>query len=127
VEQITELAHIRPTGTAASIQKWARIAFQDRTTGAGVKLNKKVGKVPCERCGRWDHIRLCKSCPQSKDYPPDHDVLYKEWETDKSSKARSQISTVKRVDVNKIQLRPRTSKIWIGEEYAYVLVKRTEE
>jgi hypothetical protein len=34
VEQITELAHIRPTGTAASIQKWAQLSFQDRTMGA---------------------------------------------------------------------------------------------
>jgi len=31
-------------------------------------------------------MRLCKSCPQSKDYPPDHDVLYEEWEIDKTSK-----------------------------------------
>ena len=32
VEQITELAHIRPTGTAASIQKWARIARESSST-----------------------------------------------------------------------------------------------
>jgi len=58
----------------------------DERPSKRVKLNKKVGKVPCERCGRWDHMRLCKSCPQSNDYPRDHDVLYEEWETDKRSK-----------------------------------------
>ena len=42
--------------------------------------------MPCERCGRWDHMRLCKSCPRSKEYQPDHDVSYKEWETEKRSK-----------------------------------------
>ena len=45
VEQITELAHIRPTGTAASIQKWARIAFQDRTTGAVDETQQRAFEV----------------------------------------------------------------------------------
>ena len=58
----------------------------DERPSIRVKRNKKVGKVPCERCLRWDQMRLCKSCPQSKDCPLDHDVLYKEWETEKRSK-----------------------------------------
>jgi hypothetical protein len=33
-EQNTDLSHINPNGSVASIQKWARIAFQDSTTGA---------------------------------------------------------------------------------------------
>jgi hypothetical protein len=32
VEVITELSHINPNGTVASIQAWAQIAFQDKTT-----------------------------------------------------------------------------------------------
>ena len=34
------------------------------------RLNKTVCKKPCVRCGRWDHTRLCSSCPTSKDYRP---------------------------------------------------------
>jgi hypothetical protein len=45
--------------------------------------NKTVCKKPCVRCGRWDHTRLCSSCPASKDYPPELDELYKEWEAEK--------------------------------------------
>jgi hypothetical protein len=33
VEQIMELSNIRATESVASIQKWAQLAFQDRTTG----------------------------------------------------------------------------------------------
>jgi hypothetical protein len=50
------------------------------------RLNKTVCKKPCMRCGRWDHTKLCKSCPQSKEYAPDFDELYKEWEASKQSK-----------------------------------------
>jgi hypothetical protein len=58
----------------------------DERPSKRIRLKKKVCKMPCVRCGRWDHTKRCKSCPQSKDYPPDHDVLYEDWETDKRSK-----------------------------------------
>jgi hypothetical protein len=58
----------------------------DEKPGKHMRLNKKVCKMPCVRCGRWDHVKLCKSCPKSTDYAPDHDVLYEEWETYKRSK-----------------------------------------
>jgi hypothetical protein len=47
------------------------------------RLNKTVCKKPCVRCGRWDHTRLCNSCPLSKDYQPYLDELYEEWEAEK--------------------------------------------
>jgi hypothetical protein len=51
----------------------------------GIRLNKRVCKNPCVRCGCWDHTKLCKSCPQSKDYQPYFDELYEEWEVGKYS------------------------------------------
>jgi hypothetical protein len=36
--------------------------------------------------GPSDHTKQCKSCPESENYTPDHDVLYEDWETDKRSK-----------------------------------------
>jgi hypothetical protein len=47
--------------------------------------NKTVCKKLCVRCGRWDHTRLCNSCPTSKDYQPYLDELYEEWEAEKRS------------------------------------------
>ena len=48
-----------------------------------IRLYKTVCKKPCVRCGRWDHTKLCKSCPDSNDYSHDLDALYNEWETKK--------------------------------------------
>jgi hypothetical protein len=50
------------------------------------RQNKAVCKKPCIRCGRWDHTRLCKSCPHSKVYELGFDAVYQEWEAQKQSK-----------------------------------------
>ena len=45
VEQITELSHINPNGSLASIQKWARLAFHDRTMGAIDETQQRAFEV----------------------------------------------------------------------------------
>ena len=45
VERISELSHICPNGTAASIQSWARIAFTDRNTGILDETQKRAFEV----------------------------------------------------------------------------------
>jgi hypothetical protein len=59
------------------------------------RLNKTaVVKKACARCGRWDHRKLCKWCPQSKEYAPEFDALYTEWEACKRSKGEIPDSNV---------------------------------
>jgi hypothetical protein len=45
VAEITALSHINPNGNVASIQEWARIAFQDKTTGAIDKTQQRAFEV----------------------------------------------------------------------------------
>jgi hypothetical protein len=45
VIEITELSHINPNGTVASIQEWARIAFQDRTTSVIDRTQQRAFEV----------------------------------------------------------------------------------
>jgi hypothetical protein len=75
-----------------------------------IRLYKTVCKKSCVRCGRWDHMKLCKSCPDSEDYSHDLDALYNEWETKKRLEGKIPDIAGGEGKVNKTP--PPASKIW---------------